>query len=507
MVNCSVAQQTVTLSSLLSELVDRRSVAQLSEPAYVLKQVSSYDRHAVSPHEAGWFANDDRSQFLGEEMIKGRKEYILMDEEGPGVIVRFWETTFKRPGVFRIYFDNEADPRIVIPGYDLMKFPYPLGKALLIPHSSYEPLEKGGSTLYLPLPYAKHCKVTWEDADDPIKEPRYYQLNFRKYEKGTVVETFSEDSFQANKELIHRVNDELLHPSPAGSGKQLIKQGKISAGGALALSLPKGSAAVQAIVLQLKDKRHYTDSLLRQLYVKATFDGEETIYCPVSDFFGSGAGNHAIASWYRNVIPGGNFSCYWIMPYRRRASISLVNKSGGSIAASLQVQLDTWKWDHRSLYFHADWRSEREVRIAQSEADHPIEWDLNVIQGKGVFVGETMAVNNHMHKWYGEGDQKLWVDKETFPSEYGTGLEDYYNTSWAPVVLYQTPFANAPRADNADSFGQNTFTRTRNLDAVPFQTHFRFSVEMLGWENGTADVSATTYWYGSKGAKTVPRGH
>jgi len=501
--NRIAAQDKVSLSSLLSELVDRSSIAQLPDPAYVLKQVSSYDRHSVSPHEAGWFANDDRSQFLRVETKAGRKEYVLLDEEGPGAIVRFWETTFKRPGTFRIYFDNEAEPRISIQGYDLMKFPYQLGRALLTPHSSYEPLEKGGSTLYLPLPYAKHCKVTWEDVDDPIKEPRYYQLNFRKYKQGTLVETFSEAAFQANRELINRVNDELLHPSIAEKGSRIDKQEKISADREFSLALPPGSAAVQWITLRLGDKQDYTDKLLRQLYIKATFDGKETVYCPVSDFFGSGAGNQAIASWYRTVIPEDTFSCYWIMPYRRRASISLVNKSGSAIDASLQIQVGSWKWDAQSLYFHADWRSERNVPIRQSEADHPLEWDLNVIQGKGVFVGETMAVNNHMHKWYGEGDQKLWVDKETFPSEYGTGLEDYYNTSWAPVVLYQTPFANAPRADNPDSFDQNTFTRTRNLDAVPFHTHFRFSVEMLGWDNGTADVSATTYWYGSKDAKSI----
>jgi hypothetical protein len=106
-----------------------------------------------------------------------------------------------------------------------------------------------------------------------------------------------------------------------------------------------------------------------------------------------------------------------------------------------------------------------------------------------------------MNAWYGEGDAKAYVDNETFPSEFGTGLEDYYNTSWAPVVLYQTPFANAPRADNPSSFGHNAFTRTRNLDGIPFNTSFSYDMEMLSWTGGTIDASATTYWYGFKGAK------
>jgi hypothetical protein len=113
-------------------------------------------------------------------------------------------------------------------------------------------------------------------------------------------------------------------------------------------------------------------------------------------------------------------------------------------------------------------------------------------------MGDTYSVYNLMHAWYGEGDQKFWIDGDTFPSEFGTGTEDYYNTSWAPVVIYQTPFANATRADNADSFGQNTFTRTRNLDRIPFTQSLNYTIEMLGWQNGFINASAVTYWYSNQ---------
>lgn len=105
-------------------------------------------------------------------------------------------------------------------------------------------------------------------------------------------------------------------------------------------------------------------------------------------------------------------------------------------------------------------------KVAAKDAAAPIEWNFVTIRGKGIYLGNSLAVNNHMNSWYGEGNAKVWVDEDNFPSEFGTGLEDYYNTSWAPVVLYQTPFANAPRALNESSFGHNTFTRTRNLDGI-----------------------------------------
>lgn len=75
--------------------------------------------------------------------------------------------------------------------------------------------------------------------------------------------------------------------------------------------------------------------------------------------------------------------------------------------------------------------------------------------------------------------------------------------SWAPVVIFQTPFGGAPRADQASSHGYNTFFRTRNLDGIPFSSLLRFDIELLSWVRGTVDYATTVYWYGDMGAKAV----
>lgn len=91
----------------------------------------------------------------------------------------------------RFYFDNESTASVEIPAFDLMKAGFNLGPGLLQPHSSYDSINKGGNTLYLPIPYQKHCKITWEDPDSPkIKQPRYYQINYRTYKAGTKVTSF-----------------------------------------------------------------------------------------------------------------------------------------------------------------------------------------------------------------------------------------------------------------------------------------------------------------------------
>lgn len=496
------AQKEVTLKSLLAELKDNTAVAKWPDPFYKESQASSYDRASKSPGTPGWFANDDRSQYIRSEINQGRKEEVMMDADGPGAIVRFWLTTFKRNGKIRIYFDGHQNPEIIIPSYDLMKIGLNLGTALLEPHSSYEPKEKGGTTLYLPMPYAKHCKITFED-NDPDNQPRYYQVNYRTYATGTKVKTFTLENFKTLEKLTGAVNDKLLHPDSIITGTQTKIEQDIAPKQQISMKLLKGAAAVRYMVIKIATaNQHDYEQALRSTILKIKFDGEQTVWCPLGDFAGSGVGSKPLKSWYRTVNLDGSLISKWVMPYRVSAEVSLLNLNEIPVHASLSVVTEKWKWNGGSMYFHANWKSENNVTIKQTEQYKPIEWDFNSITGKGVFIGDTFAVYNHMHKWYGEGDQKLWVDNAVFPDEYGTGTEDYYNTSWAPVVLYQTPFANAPRADNEDSFGYNTFTRTRNLDAVPFKKQFRYSLEMLGWENGTADCAATTYWYGFKNAKS-----
>jgi hypothetical protein len=497
----SHSQKIVTLQSLLREMVDFNAVPKWPAPYYQLFQASSYDRLSVSTDKPGWFANADQGQYIREEEVGGRKENVMMDASGPGAIVRFWITTFKRNGVLRIYFDGDSKPDIIIPAYDLMKIGFSLGKALLNKHSSYEPTEKGGSTLYLPLPYAKACKVTFEDLDTDPKQPRYYQLNYRSYKVGTPVITFKQSQLNIARVLIDSIENILWHPV-VKTGKNVHLNSVVAAGKETTLHLPSGSAAVKELTIEVTtDNNANMPQVLRSTILKLNFDGYQTVWCPLGDFSGSGVGGKYISSWYRSVDSAGIITTRFVMPYKKNAILAIQNLSGYNVRVSVTAEVSSWVWTEQSLYFHASWKQSQNVPIKKDENEKPIEWNFNTIAGRGIYIGNTLAVYNHMHKWYGEGDQKIWVDGGKFPVEFGTGTEDYYNTSWAPVVVYQTPFANAPRADNDDSFGYNTFTRTRNLDKVPFNKNFTMNLEMLGWENGEADFACTTYWYGYAAAK------
>lgn len=498
-----LGQDSIDLGSLLKEMTSFGSVACWPGPVFVERQASSYDRKSVAAGQPRWFANGDFNQFIRKEESGGHTEYVMMDAEGPGAVVRFWLTTVIKPGRLRFYFDNAAAPAIEIPAYDLMKGGFGLGPGLLNPHSSYEPEGKGGNTLYLPLPYRKHCKITYEFTDSAsLKAAHYYQINYRTYvagrgAAGVRVRTFSRADLVDFRSAIDSTEWALWHPPAYEGGREISRRVFVGAGDRVVLGLPDGPAAVRELALEVKGS---DPGLLRKVILQMEFDGQQTVWCPAGDFSGSGYGGKVISSWYRELSANGKIISRWVMPYRRNARISIINRSGVPVEIALSARTSLWKWDSSSMYFHTTYKYEAGIKDVKWDSPGAIEWNFINIRGKGVYLGNTLAVNNHMDAWYGEGDAKVWVDGESFPSEFGTGLEDYYNTSWAPVVLYQTPFANAPRADNESSAGHNTFTRTRNLDGVPFRSNFRYDLEMLSWKGGTIDAAATVYWYGAPGA-------
>ena len=104
----------VSLGTLLEELADRDRLSRLPDPAYRCRQASSYDRRSTDPGDpTTWYANMDRSYFVRTETHQGRTEYVMMDEAGPGALVRFW-ATWHGPGggpfsngTLRFYLDGK----------------------------------------------------------------------------------------------------------------------------------------------------------------------------------------------------------------------------------------------------------------------------------------------------------------------------------------------------------------------------------------------------------------
>ncbi|WP_439185387.1 hypothetical protein [Carboxylicivirga taeanensis] len=83
-------ERLVTVESLLKEMTDRDGLAKLAPIPFKTFQASSYSRKSTSPEQEGWFDNADASQLVRVDTTEGHIEYVLMNVDGSGAIIRFW---------------------------------------------------------------------------------------------------------------------------------------------------------------------------------------------------------------------------------------------------------------------------------------------------------------------------------------------------------------------------------------------------------------------------------
>lgn len=500
MMTCAAVQakEPVSVATLLAEMTDRAAVARFPDPAYTCKQASSYDRAAKSP-EQDWFANGDASQFVRVEENAGRKEWVLMDAEGPGAIVRWWITAPHYRTTIRIYIDGSDTPAVEANAGDLLG-----GEALVGAPLSAQ--RARGRNLYLPIPYTKSIKVTadkmWTGNRDEEQGNLYYQINYRTYAAGTEVVSFSKEELKAAEELVARQQKELLEVSDATRRSVRFEEGNAIeiAPGEKWEAKDEDKGAITLLAVKVIGDEDITQAL-RSTLLRITFDDADTphVLCPLGEFFGSGVGANAFRSWYTTVTEDGSMCSLWVMPFQKSWKVSLENEGKEAITAAIIVRTEDFKWDDRSMYFHCNWRQQREVPTRPM-----IDWEYIKLQGEGVFVGDVLTVLNRVPDWWGEGDEKIYVDGEAFPSHFGTGTEDYYGYAWCTPHFFEAPFHAQPRAEGPGNYGNTTNLRYRALDAIPFTKDFRFDMEVWHWHaTTTIDYAAAVMWYGKPGTKAV----
>ena len=158
------------------------------------------------------------------------------------------------------------------------------------------------------------------------------------------------------------------------------------------------------------------------------------------------------------------------------------------------------------MYFHAGWRGQYPVPTRPHS-----DWNYVTLKGRGVYVGDTLTIMNPETQWWGEGDEKIWVDGEDFPSIFGTGTEDYYAYSWGgrSTDFYEHPFHAQPFSHRYNKLnrkpksnterntqGFSVETRSRALDTMPFGNSLRLDMEVWAFTEQDMGYQVGAYWYG-----------
>lgn len=476
----------VTWRSLLAETHDLSRLAEFPDPPYVNRQASSRDRTSTSPEQGwDWYANDDRGHFLREEENEGRREWVMMEADGPGAIVRIWSAN--PMGVFRFYIDDR--PPLTIPANVLLEGRHPFFPP------PFAGVRGRGANLIFPIPYAKRMKVTCDERDF------YYHVNYRTYPAGTDVESFDLDRMIQERLHVHvaaRRIEELDAPPESlararhrsvAPGERRTLWGDNARGAAISL-------------LRMRVEADDLPLALRGVLLEIFFDdeAEPSVRVPVGDFFGSSPGINPYRTLPLGMLEDGTMYSRWSMPYRRRARIEVRNLSGAParVACDVRTERPRGGVGERALRFRAGYRTGLDMPTRPFH-DYPV---LSVAGGRGVFVGCSLGVANPVRGWWGEGDEKIYVDGETFPSTFGTGTEDYFGYAWCDTAKFSHPFHSQSRCDGPQNYGHSSVNRFHLLDAIPFERALRFDLEVWHWNEGaTVDYASVAYWYSEPDAR------
>lgn len=490
----------VTFETLLREMTDPDRPGRFPETEYRSLQASSYNRASTAPDKPGWFADSDGIGYIREELKDGKKEYVIMEHDGPGCLTRLW-TPF-----FYYDFNNRVGPKVNI-YLDGNKEPVMQENfiALLSGEGSIRPpfasLTARAGVSFLPIPFSKRCKITLDD------KPFYNIINYRAYEKGTNVKTFSFAQYEEAKPLLSATAALLVKAEPYKGGWQKSLNQTLKPGDIMAVNLPAGNHALRQLSIQMNAGKAIPG--LRSAVLKISFDGNPTVWCPVGDFFSTPESIYPFKTRNLSVSAEGKMICNWVMPYESTAEVSLINVCNQDVSVSMDLEVGIWNWNDRSMYFHANWSA-----IGSLPGNLFYDFNFIDIAGKGVLAGDALTVLSPGTGWWGEGDEKIYIDEQDvnrrFPSHFGTGTEDYYG--WAGGVVptgqdvFSMPFGSNVRNGNQENpRGYNVCMRNRILDDVPFNNRLVFDMEASPGTDirnhwNLLSYSTVTYWYGIPGA-------
>jgi hypothetical protein len=346
-----------------------------------------------------------------------------------------------------------------------------------------------GHDLYLPIPYQRGCKVTWEGGGS------YYQIGYRRYAPDTEVKTFTRAQLDEAGELLEQVAEQLTGKDPSDFGDAVVRSDIVLSPEEFTTLELKGSKAITRFLVQLQAADY--QQALRSTVVAMTFDGKQTVWIPVGSLVGVGYSDEKNDTYYVKADnETGTLRTYYMMPFRESAAITVHNYGNQAVTLKrLEATVDDYRWDDRSLYFHATWFELRNISTQNRS-------DLNYVTvlGSGRYVGTSITVFNtctlpNNQTWWGEGDDKVYVDGEVFPSIFGTGTEDYFGYAYCRPQRFSTPFISQPRGEGNKKWGYSNNNRYHLLDDIPFTESVKFDMEIWHPFRKNMNYAAATFFY------------
>jgi len=274
-----------------------------------------------------------------------------------------------------------------------------------------------------------------------------------------------------------------------GQGWKISPSVFIEPGATFTLCDIEGMGAIQQIWMTLAFGK-WRHSILRFYWDDQTVPSVE---CPAGDFFANGWEQYArVDSLAVCVNPGRAFNCYWEMPFRKRARITMENLSDERLYLYYQVNYTLTEVPEDVAYFHAQFRRTNPVPYKD------VYTILDGVKGQGHFVGTYMAWGVNNGGWWGEGEIKFYMDGDRdFATIVGTGTEDYFcgaynfdpgsmdknHPSGPGYEVFNSPYAGMPQVLKPDGLYRSQarfgLYRWHIMDPIRFASDLKVTIQAL----------------------------
>jgi hypothetical protein len=260
----------------------------------------------------------------------------------------------------------------------------------------------------------------------------------------------------------------------------------------------------------------------RKVLLKIYWDDQDcpSVLAPLGDFFGlmnSLSGNYSsmplsVSAKEVEVHTFGgsaSFNSYFQMPFAKRARIEVENQNDIPYLQYFYIDYELYKEPlaDDTAYFHAQWRREEpcagwgpDLQTNSYEVgsvpnlDGAGNYVILDVEGQGHYVGCNMAVRHMQGSWWGEGDDMIFIDDDTWPpSLHGTGSEDYFGHAWGMQHNAFPMCGTIVHEEDVPGF-QHSY-RFHLTDPVRFGQRIRVTIEHGHANHLADDISSTAYWY------------
>lgn len=265
-----------------------------------------------------------------------------------------------------------------------------------------------------------------------------------------------------------------------------------------------GPGIIQHIWITV-DVKAYRDTILRMYWDD---EAEPSVEVPLGDFFCNGHGlRYNVVSLPIAVNPSGGFNCYFPMPFRNRARITIENQRWEPIHGFFyQITYALTEVPDNAGYLHAQWRRSMTTR------EYPEHVILDGVKCQGHYVGTFLAWTQLSDGWWGEGEIKFYMDGDTeYPTICGTGTEDYFCGAWGFGETFNAPFTGYPYWQRGPgAVPKHGLYRWHIMDPIRFKQSLKVTIQALGWwPNGkfqplTDDIASVAYWYQTEPHASFP---